>query len=100
MTSELVWWLIGLQIALGLFDTVFHHELTDGVASTVKRDFWMATKHHHAVRIHRDTDSFTATDGPLIQGVGVIGSAPTAPPNSAIPLRPSGFWPATAGCRK
>ena len=24
---------------------LFHHELTDGVAKTVKRDFWMATKH-------------------------------------------------------
>jgi cytochrome P450 len=56
---------------------LFHHELTEGVAKTVKRDFWMATKHRHAQRIHRDTDSFTATDGPLIQGVGVIGSAPT-----------------------
>jgi cytochrome P450 len=56
---------------------LFHHELTDGVAKTVKRDFWMATKHRHAQRIHRDTDSFTATDGPLIQGVGVIGSATT-----------------------
>jgi cytochrome P450 len=56
---------------------LFHHELTDGVAKSVKRDFWMATKHRHAQRIHRDTDSFTATDGPLIQGVGVIGSAPT-----------------------
>ena len=56
---------------------IFHHELTDGVAKTVKRDFWMTTKHRHAQRIHRDTDSFTAIDGPLIQGVGVIGSAPT-----------------------
>jgi cytochrome P450 len=56
---------------------LFRHGLTDGVAKSVKRDFWMATKHHHAQRIHRDTDSFTATDGPLIQGVGVIGSAPT-----------------------
>ena len=56
---------------------LFHHELTDGVAKTVKRDFWMATKHRHAQRIHRGTDSFTATDGPLIQGVGVVGSAPT-----------------------
>ena len=56
---------------------VFHHELTDGVAQTVKRDFWMTTKHRHAQRIHRDTDSFTAVDGPLIQGVGVVGSAPT-----------------------
>jgi cytochrome P450 len=56
---------------------LFHHMLTDGVARTVKRDFWMATKHRHAQRIHRDTDSFTATDGPLIQGVGIVGSAPT-----------------------
>ena len=56
---------------------LFHHELTDGVAKTVKRDFWMTTKHRHALRIHRDTDSFTAVDGPLIQGVGIVGSAPT-----------------------
>jgi cytochrome P450 len=56
---------------------LFHHALTDGVAKSVKRDFWMATKHRHALRIHRDTDCFTATDGPLIQGVGIVGSAPT-----------------------
>jgi cytochrome P450 len=56
---------------------LFRHGLTEGVAQTVKRDFWMATKHRHAQRIHRDTDSFTATDGPLIQGVGIVGSAPT-----------------------
>jgi cytochrome P450 len=56
---------------------IFHHELTDGVAKTVRRDFWMTTKHRHAQRIHRDTDSFTAVDGPLIQGVGPIGSFPT-----------------------
>jgi cytochrome P450 len=56
---------------------IFHHELTDGVVETVKRDFWVTTKLRHAQRIHRDTDSFTATDGPLIQGVGVVGSFPT-----------------------
>jgi cytochrome P450 len=56
---------------------IFHHDCTDGVAKTVKRDFWMTTKHRHSQRIHRDTDAFTAVDGPLIQGVGVIGSAPT-----------------------
>jgi cytochrome P450 len=56
---------------------IFKHELTEGVAKTVQRDFWMTTKHRHAQRIHRDTDSFTATDGPLIQDVGVVGSAPT-----------------------
>jgi cytochrome P450 len=56
---------------------IFHHELTPGVAKTVQRDFWMTTKHRHAQRIHRDTDSFTAADGPLIQGVGPVGSFPT-----------------------
>ena len=56
---------------------VFHHALTDGVAKTIKRDFWITTKHHHSQRIHRDTDSFTAVDGPLIQGIGPIGSFPT-----------------------
>lgn len=56
---------------------VFHHPLTPGVAKTVQRDFWMTTKHRHAQRIHRDTESFTAVDGPLIQGVGPVGSFPT-----------------------
>ena len=27
---------------------LFHHGLTEGVAKTVKRDFWMTTKHRHA----------------------------------------------------
>ena len=56
---------------------VFHHELTDGVAGSVARDFWMTTKHHHSLRIHRDTDCFTAADGPLIQGIGPAGAFPT-----------------------
>jgi cytochrome P450 len=56
---------------------IFHHELTDGVAKTVRRDFWMTTKHRHAQRIHRDTDSFTAVDGPLIQPIGVLANFPT-----------------------
>ncbi|AGB23488.1 cytochrome P450 [Mycobacterium sp. JS623] len=56
---------------------IFHHERTDGVAKTVHRDFWMTTKHRHAQRIHRDTDSFTAVDGPLIQTIGVMTDFPT-----------------------
>jgi cytochrome P450 len=56
---------------------IFHHELTDGVAKVVQRDFWMTTKHRHAQRIHRDTDSFTAVDGPLIQPIDVMTSFPT-----------------------
>ncbi|MBW0013452.1 cytochrome P450 [Mycobacterium sp.] len=56
---------------------LFRHDLTPGVAATVQREFWVATKHRHAVRLHRDTDSFTAVDGPLIQPVGMFASYPT-----------------------
>src|SRR5260370_4767566 len=37
----------------------------------------MATKHRHAVRLHRDADSFTAADGPLIQPADLFASYPT-----------------------
>lgn len=56
---------------------LFRHGLTPGVAKTVQRDFWMTTKHRHAVRLHRDVDSFTAVDGPLIQPVDMFSSYPT-----------------------
>jgi len=56
---------------------LFRHDLTPGVAQTVKRDFWVTTKHRHAVRLHRDTESFTAADGPLIQPVAMFSSYPT-----------------------
>lgn len=56
---------------------LFRHGLTPGVAKTVNRDFWVTTKHRHAVRLHRDTESFTAVDGPLIQPVGMFASYPT-----------------------
>jgi len=56
---------------------LFRHGLTPGVAKTVKRDFWMTTKHRHAVRLHRDHESFTAVDGPLIQPADLFSSYPT-----------------------
>lgn len=56
---------------------LFRHGVTPGVAKTVQRDFWVATKHRHAVRLHRDADSFTAVDGPLIQPVDMFSSYPT-----------------------
>lgn len=56
---------------------LFRHELTPGVAETVHRDFWVATKHRHAVRLHRDTESFTAADGPLIGPVAMFSASPT-----------------------
>src|SRR5262245_59799593 len=56
---------------------LFRHGLTPGVTKTVRRDFWMTTKHRHAVRLHRDADSVTAVDGPLIQPVDMFSSYPT-----------------------
>jgi cytochrome P450 len=56
---------------------LFRHGVTPGVAKTVKRDFWMTTKHRHAVRLHRDYESFTAVDGPLIQPADLFSSYPT-----------------------
>ena len=60
---------------------LFRHDLTPGVArltsGTVQREFWVTSKHRHAVRLHRDADSFTAVDGPLIQPVGMFSSYPT-----------------------
>jgi cytochrome P450 len=60
---------------------LFQHDLTPGVAElfpgTVQRGFWIATKHRHAVRLHRDTESFTAADGPLIQPVAMFSASPT-----------------------
>jgi cytochrome P450 len=56
---------------------LFRHGLTPGVAKTVQRDFWMTTKHRHAVRLHRDAESFTAVDGPLIQPADLFSSYPT-----------------------
>ncbi len=56
---------------------LFRHGVTPGVARTVQRDFWVGTKHRHAVRLHRDAESFTAVDGPLIQPVDMFASYPT-----------------------
>ncbi|OBB03392.1 cytochrome [Mycobacteriaceae bacterium 1482268.1] len=56
---------------------LFHHELTPGVAEQVQRDFWMCTKHRHALRIHRDTDAFTATEGPVVQPLETFDAYPS-----------------------
>src|SRR5690625_515973 len=57
---------------------IFRHGRTPGAVKLgVQRDFWMTTKHRHAVRIHRDADAFTAKDGPLIQPIDTFSSYPT-----------------------
>jgi cytochrome P450 len=46
---------------------VYHQELTDGVRENVGRDFWVCTRHADVNRVHRDHESFTATDGAVIR---------------------------------
>jgi cytochrome P450 len=46
---------------------VYHQELTDGVHRMVGRDFWVCTRHAEVNRVHRDHESFTATEGAVIK---------------------------------
>jgi len=39
MTSQLFWTLILMQMAMGAFDTIYHHELTERLA-------WRASQRH------------------------------------------------------
>jgi cytochrome P450 len=67
---------------------VFHQRLTDGVRSSVGREFWVCTKHADVARVHRDHESFTATRGPLIQDVALFETYPAIvsmdPPDHTI----------------
>ena len=67
----------GLFAQIRLESPIFLHEVTPEVRQFVDRPFWICTKHEHARRIHRDTDSFTATDGPLIQSIDAFSSQPS-----------------------
>lgn len=55
---------------------VYHQHLTPGVEEQVGRDFYVCTKHAEVTRVHRDYETFTATDGPLIQEVNLFASYP------------------------
>jgi cytochrome P450 len=56
---------------------LLRHEVTPGIADTVEHEFWVATKHRHAVRLHRDAESFTAADGPLVRPIPMFSAYPT-----------------------
>lgn len=47
MVSELLWILIAVQMAMGLFDTVYHHELTERLAwrTSQQHELWL-----HSIR--------------------------------------------------
>ncbi|MGO8768385.1 MAG: cytochrome P450 [Mycobacterium sp.] len=55
---------------------VYHQALTDTVNDQVGREFWVCTKHAEVSQVHRDHETFTATDGPLIHEVGLFSAYP------------------------
>jgi cytochrome P450 len=57
-------------------EPVYHQELTTAVSDQLGRDFWVCTKHADVTRVHRDHETFTATDGPLIQESDLFAAYP------------------------
>jgi cytochrome P450 len=55
---------------------VYHQSRTAIVDDRVGREFWVCTKHAEVTQVHRDHDAFTATDGPLIQEIGLFSAYP------------------------
>lgn len=55
---------------------VYHQPLTPGVEDQVGREFYVCTKHADVIRVHRDYETFTATEGPLIQEVNLFAAYP------------------------
>ena len=55
---------------------VYHQSRTAIVDKSVGREFWVCSKHAEVSQVHRDHDAFTATDGPLIQNVGLFSAYP------------------------
>ncbi len=55
---------------------VYYQSRTAIVDKSVGREFWVCTKHAEVTQVHRDHDAFTATDGPLIQEVGLFSAYP------------------------
>ena len=55
---------------------VYHQQLTALVNDQLGREFWVCTRHAEVSQVHRDYETFTATDGPLIQEVGLFAAYP------------------------
>jgi cytochrome P450 len=56
---------------------VYHQELTNLVNDQLGREFWVCTRHAEVNQVHRDYETFTATDGPLIQELGLFAAYPS-----------------------
>jgi cytochrome P450 len=56
---------------------VHHQGLTQAVSDQLGRDFWVCTRHSDVTRVHRDHETFTATDGPLIQQSDLFAAYPS-----------------------
>ena len=55
---------------------VYHQKLTNLVNGQLGREFWVCTRHAEVTQVHRDYETFTATDGPLVQEVGLFAAYP------------------------
>jgi cytochrome P450 len=55
---------------------VYHQELTNLVNDQLGREFWVCTRHAEVTQVHRNYETFTATDGPLVQEVGLFAAYP------------------------
>jgi cytochrome P450 len=55
---------------------VYHQTLTARVNEQLGREFWVCTKHAEVSQVHRDHETFTATDGPLIQQADLFAAYP------------------------
>jgi cytochrome P450 len=56
---------------------VYHQNRTAAVEESVGREFWVCTKHAEVTQVHRDHETFTATEGPLIQELGMFSAYPS-----------------------
>jgi cytochrome P450 len=56
---------------------VYHQILTAAVQELVGREFWVCSKHTEVTQVHRDHETFSATDGPLIQELGLFSAYPS-----------------------
>ncbi|MBW0018152.1 MAG: cytochrome P450 [Mycobacterium sp.] len=55
---------------------VYHQKPTPAVTDQLGREFWVCTKHDEVSQVHRDHETFTATDGPLIQRTDLFAAYP------------------------
>ena len=80
MTSPLLWTLVALQLAMGLFDIVYHHELTERLA-------WRPTQRVELMRLQcpHIVHGALPNPSPVRRAPPRPGSAPARHPRGSLP---------------